>query len=205
MTKFKLRRNNVQQASGDDRLYPQIVLGGTVSLSDLAQEIENGSSLTSADIKAAVSALSAAIARHAAAGKSVRIPGIGTFRARLGYRDEERIETVDAQTKRKGPSVCVNGLYFKASQELVQQTSQLAVLERITTDDKATPVESLEARKDILRQYLSEHPFVNCATYARLTGLSKSVATKELRAMLHEADGFLAAEGQASHRVYVLK
>ena len=206
MANFIMRRNNVRIASGDDRLYPQMVLNGVVTLDDVAQKISDGTTFTPGDIKGVVAALSHEIAVAAAEGNSVRIEGIGTFRARLAVKDDEKIECAGDDTKRNAQSVFVDGIYFKASGELVLQTNSHAHLKRIRqVADKSKIVLPPAERQTALRQYLTKNHYIGCAAYAALTGLSRSAATKELRELLHAQNSFLSAEGRGSHRVYVLK
>lgn len=201
-----MRYNNVRIAAGDSRLYPQMVLNGVVTLDDVAQKISDGTTFSPGDIKGVVAALSREIAKAAADGKSVRIEGIGTFRARLAVTDDEKTEHEGDKTKRNTQSVFVDGVYFKPSGELVRQTNASAHLKRTKQESNAlrTTLQP-EERQAALRKHLTENRYINCATYARLCGLSKSAATKELRQLYHDESGFITAEGRGSHRVYVLK
>ena len=201
-----MRTNNVRKGTGDERLYPQVVLSGTATLDELAQRISDATAFTAADIKGVVSALSDEIALAAAQGKSVRIDGLGTFRARLAVAGGGKGETAGSKAKLTAPSVHVSGLYVKPSNALVQATATAARLERVRDDGKPArkPLEP-EKRLDALRKHLAKNGFISCPTYAALTRLSRSAATKELRELSQAQDAFITAEGAGSHRVYVGK
>ncbi len=206
MAKFIMRRNNVRLRQGDDRLYPQIVLEGVATLDDIAQRISNATTFNVSDIKGVVSALSYEIAAAAANGKSVRINGLGTFRARLQLAQNKKQEHAADDTRRNTVSVCVGGIYYKPSKELVAQTNELAKPQRVKQVGYIfAEAMSREERLQALRGYLNDNPFITCPTYATLTRQSRSAATKELRALADDETSFIAAEGRGSHRIYVLK
>lgn len=54
------------------------------------------------------------------------------------------------------------------------------------------------------RAYLEEHHFMRVADYAELTGLSYSVAQRELKLAAHLDHSGIIAQGRGSHRIYVL-
>lgn len=74
-------RPKVDKSSEEEktRYYGVPVLSGTVTEDDLAREISERSSLTPADVLAAISSISDLMQKHLSDGRSVNLKGIGIF------------------------------------------------------------------------------------------------------------------------------
>ncbi|MBQ8937523.1 MAG: DNA-binding protein, partial [Bacteroidaceae bacterium] len=54
-------------------------------------------------------------------------------------------------------------------------------------------------------QFLREHHYMHVSDYAKLTGLSRTSAQRELRELATYQYSGITIEGRGSHRVYVLR
>lgn len=95
--KYKVvkKRNPV---SGRDCYCVQPVSSGTVTLEDLADEIEGTSTVSRADLVAVLSALERRIGDALLAGNTVRLGDLGSFRVSLRSRPRELPAQVNPRT-----------------------------------------------------------------------------------------------------------
>ena len=71
------------------KYYPKVVNYRTVTTQELAEEIHSGSTLTTADIRATIDALSYQIAQHLSESERVHVEGIGFFEVSLQCPETE--------------------------------------------------------------------------------------------------------------------
>ena len=81
------------------KYYPKVVNYRTVTTQELAEEIHSGSTLTTADIRATIDALSYQIAQHLSESERVHVEGIGFFRGKFAMSGNGKPER---NTCRKG-------------------------------------------------------------------------------------------------------
>ena len=207
MAKFTMQTLNTVAKTGEKKYFPHLLCTGTTTLDELAERIEAQSSFTSADVKGVVDALTREIAAAAAQGRTVAIDGLGSFRATLALTPEAEKELADGKTRRNATSVRVGGFNFRPAQRFVGAANNAAHLERIMprNDGKQAAETTLEERLELARHYLTTHRWMGVKDYAMLCGLKHTTASVELRAAAAAPDSFLATEGSASHKVYVLK
>lgn len=207
MAKFVMRKlpDGMNESTGN--LYPRMKCTGTTTLDDLAKQIAGATTFTPGDIKGVVAALVEEMARQMAQGRSVQIEGLGRFRASLKVSDQADQEREDGSTSRRtGKSVLVGGVNYTADPDLTQATNSHATLERLMPRNSQKPVmESLEERVQDAMEYLSHNHSISVSTYSQRTGLKKSTATCELRALAKDPASPIGSIGLGSHKVYVLK
>ncbi len=92
--------------------YAQVVTKGTVDTETLCQHIASSCSLTSADMGAALIALSQHIQGYLLDGYNVHLDGIGTFSLSAESRIVDKEEDIHAQ------SVAVKSINFRSSVQL---------------------------------------------------------------------------------------
>lgn len=92
--------------------YAQVVTKGTVDTTSLCHLIANGCTLTVADLRAALEALSSSIANCLMDGYNVNLDGIGTF----SVSAESKI--VDSEDELRAPSVSVKNVNYRAAVSL---------------------------------------------------------------------------------------
>lgn len=181
--------------------YPRMQLIGQYKHRDIVEDIVQSSSFTRGDIEGVIVALSEAIAYRMAKGYSVKIEGLGCFKAKLGLREGVERES-EGGHKRNATSIEVAGINYKADTDLLLRCNQHCHLERGNNRKYTEPQIGRNLRLENLRNYLVSHRFIHIATYALLTGLSRSSAAKELRAFREE--GLISTRGVGTHLVYTL-
>lgn len=200
--KFNMRKMN--PLNGDEVvLYPQMFGRGVFDTDELAQQLSERCSLTPGDVKAALSGLADMMAERMAAGYSVRLDGIGVFTASLGLVDGKEREQADG-TRRNAASIKVRGVNFRADRQLVQRTDANCHPERTTrrfatSSTRYTPQERLQLALD----YIATHGSMRLDDYVRLTGLTRSTASRELCRLADDATSGLQSSGRGPVKCYV--
>jgi predicted histone-like DNA-binding protein len=138
-------------------------------------------------------------------GYSVKIDGLGTFTAKLGVREDKEMDDFEeGTTKRNAKSIEVTGVKFRADKNLVWEIDRNCDLERGGEERLRKPKYSPEERIVRARQYIRDKGFMHVDEYARLTGLSYSTASRELRRIASDPSSSIISQGRKSGKVYVL-
>ncbi|MBR4936215.1 MAG: HU family DNA-binding protein [Bacteroidaceae bacterium] len=200
--KFNMRK--MPSLNGDETvLYPQMFGRGVFDTDELAQQLSERCSLTPGDVKAALSGLADMMAERMAAGYSVRLDGIGVFSASLGLVDGKEREQMEG-ARRNAASIKVRGVNFRADRQLVQRTDANCRPERTTrrfatSSTRYTPQERLQLALD----YIAAHGRMRLDDYVRLTGLTRSTASRELCRLAADATSGLQSNGRGPVKCYV--
>lgn len=155
-------------------------------------------------IEAAIKHLTHQLAIALAHGHSVKIDGLGTFRAAVGLKKgvetdkmEERVPQHNAQNLK------IVGVNFRADKKLIHDVNGNCRLESGGTQrirrQKYTPEERLTRAI----AYLDKHGAMNIAQYASLNGLSRTAATLELQKLRNNAESGITYIGRGTHKLYV--
>ena len=81
MATFIMREMDADMYKSRRQRYPHLLKTGEVTLREMAEDIAQGNTFTRGDVIGVVQAVAGRIARYAAQGLTVRIEGLGTFRA----------------------------------------------------------------------------------------------------------------------------
>lgn len=203
MAKYIMQNMPDIRGVGQRIKYPKMQIVGQCSHRDLVADIAERTSFARGDVEGMLVALSEALARRMAYGYSVKVEGLGTFRAKLGLRPgAEREGEGQAATRRNATSIEVAGVLYTADKDLVQRTDRACSLEREPAQSYTPLREGRAERLTLLKTYLREHKLINIPAYAHITGLSLTSAGKELRQLCQA--GELDSLGAGSHRTYTL-
>lgn len=104
--------------------YAQVVTKGTVDTTSLCHIISSGCTLTVADLRAAIEAISSCIANCLMDGYNVNIDGLGTF----SVSAESKV--VDDEDDLRAPSVSVKNVNYRAAVSL-KKTVKNSSFERV--------------------------------------------------------------------------
>lgn len=140
--KYKLieRRNlGKDQAETPRKMYAQAVNNGYVSFNELCQEIGEGCTLTSADVKAVMDRMNYILDKHLKAGRIVQFGEIGSFRLAVGSTGSVDVKSFNASLIKKPKIVFAPG-------NRLQETRTLTSFERIASLDETTGSNGEEER-----------------------------------------------------------
>lgn len=138
-------------------------------------------------------------------GFSVKIDEVGLFTARLGVRKDMLPDAFEpGETKRNASSIEVRGVSFKADPELIRETRTKCVLSSGGVSRLKKPKTALEERTAMARKFLEKYHLMRVMDYVRLTGLSKTTASLELRKIADDPASGITFRGRGSQKFYVL-
>ena len=138
-------------------------------------------------------------------GYSVKIDGLGTFTAKLGVREDKEMDDFEeGNTKRNAKSIEVTGVKFRADKNLIWEIDRNCDLERGGEERLRKPKYSLEERIERARRFMQKNGFMHVDDYARLTGLSYSTASRELRSIASDPLSGIISQGRKSGKLYLL-
>lgn len=138
-------------------------------------------------------------------GYSVKLDGIGTFHAKLGVRSDMLQDAFEeGESTRNAKSIQVSGVSYRADPELIRITRNRCVLERGGISRLRKPALNLEERTQKAREFLEKNMFMRVPDYVRLTGLSRTAATTELRKLALDPSSGITFRGRGSQKFYVL-
>ena len=123
MAKYIMRELPKAFGRGKRLHTPRILIEGTTNLRDLAEQIARGTTFAAAEVEGMVGLLIDAMSDSIAAGYAVRIEGLGSFRAKLGYRKDVTPE-IDAEGHRNAVSLRVAGIAFCPDKSFLQATGE---------------------------------------------------------------------------------
>jgi len=183
---------------------------GTSDLNQLAERVVRYyRSMTTGEVMGIVTRFVEEMAREMADGRSVTIDGLGSFAPSLGiehrcqYYDDEDALGHEANAR----SVCVRGLNFRASREMVNRLNDLCRgrLHREVGGPVALHQSSLtrDERLRLALQHIREHGFLRLGDYARLVGVSRTVASLQLRDFTTDRSVPITSQGRGPSKVWV--
>ena len=124
-----------------------------------------------------------------------------TFLVRSG---KDREEIGEDEEHRNAQSIVAGKVGFIPSHRLVREMKMECRLER---DGEARRLKkspySLEERVALAHEFMEKNMSMTVADYARITRLSRSSATVELRRLRMDEESGITTKGRAPHLVYV--
>ena len=193
MAKYTMRQ--VPQGLGKlPSQHPRLISEGRLSTEDLSERMAEGCTFSRAEIEGVLQLLGEELAKRLAEGYIVHIDGVGSFRPKLGYRKEV--------SPPEGEETATRNVRFHADRRLVQRTRRACRLQRAPHHSYTRPREGRERRLSQLLSYLHTHHILTRSEYVKLTGLSPTAATAELKTFV--TAGHILRKGIASHSTYRL-
>lgn len=168
-------------------LYPKARCGWKI----FGEYLSDSCSLTSADVKGAIEALTTYIGRNLSNGYCVELEGLGHFSPAL--------KTLQ-KTDEKGKTVFfarADGVNFRCAKrlrELVNKDRPLKIKRENVTSNELTD------RKNKMLKFLQNNPYINLTDYAGINHCSRYRATEDMK--LFVKDGIVIKMGYRTHRVY---
>lgn len=170
----------------------RVITTGTKHMDEICKFISECSTVTSADIKGVLEALSNYIGRELSYGYSVELEGLGYFSPSVKSK-----QTVN----KKGQAAYnthVNGVNFRCSPRLKEMVKEHAP---ILVGRDNLPSAQIDGRKAKMLSYLADHPYINVSLYAGLNSCSRYLAAEDIKRF--EKEGTIAGLGHRTHRIYV--
>lgn len=190
---------------GEEKIYYRLQTERNIGFDELTQEIELRHRVVNRGlVKNVMTHVVDAMAELLGKGYSVRIDGLGTFRASLGLKEEKEMDTFDGdEAKRNARSLRLTGINYRADKELIKDANRHCKLERAGESRLHHSPYSKDERLKLALQYIEEHGAMRVVEYMNLTGLSRTKATLELKEFRQDASSGITYIGRGSAKVYV--
>ena len=166
-------------------------------------------SLTVGEVMGIVARVVDEMAHEMADGRSVTIDGLGSFAPSLGVEHRRRHYDVEdaAGHESNARSVCVRGVNFRASSNIVMRVDDLCQghLHREEGGPVTLRQSSLhrDERLRLALQHIREHGFLRLAEYAQLVNVSRTVASQQLRDFTTDHSVPIRSQGRGPSKVWV--
>ena len=144
------------------------------------------------------------LAELLAEGYSVTIDDMGTFKATVGLVEDKEMDSLEEGTpKLNARSLKIDGVSFQADKKLIVNVGKRCDLKRAGTSRLCSSPLTKEERLHKAQEYLKSHGAMKVKHYVELTGLSHTVAAKELREFEIDAVSGITSIGRLAGNVYV--
>ncbi len=193
---------------GEDKSYYRIQKRGNVDTDELVHRIcdVGASGISRASIVHALDSVIDEMSRLLADGYSVTIDGLGTFAAQIGVKEGKKSDSMAGdETKRNAKSLEVKKVSYRSDKDFVRNINIRCELERAGVCRVHRSKYNKEERLQLALAYLSDasHPIMRIADYVELTGLSRTVATMELKEFREDPKSGITTIGRGTAKVYV--
>ncbi|MGL4852851.1 MAG: HU family DNA-binding protein [Phocaeicola sp.] len=148
---------------------------------EIERDIRESSSLTDADIRSALKALSDVLYDNLLAGKRIHLEGIGFFSLTIQAKRNKKgnIE------KARAPQMKVKSIVFRPEKELLKRVQKHAKFST-PKHKKHSPPLSEKKLLDKLELYFSQHEEINREGFQMLTGYTRSTALRRLKGLVEK-------------------
>ena len=122
-------------------------------------------------------------------------------------KGKDDIENADTINYTKNRHICIKSINFKPDPELLKKMNRVADFDRVESEVQVPKkcMLSKEERLSKAKSIILANGFMTLTDYSLATGLSRAVASKDLKTLVAEPDSEIATRGSHSHKVWVLK
>ena len=207
MAKYQMQEMNLPSENGEHVLYPRLVLNGQLEMQYIIDRVADNTTYNVAEIRGVLEAFTKEMAYQLGQGYSVKVDNLGLFTASLELKkDKQREEVSEDATHRNAQSIQVGSVKFRPDKKFVKLTDKNCNLERSQHKfARSSQKYTAEERLELVRKYLNTNPFITVNEYAALTGLCRTPAAKEIKALSQQPDSGIDSTGRGTHRVYIRK
>ena len=206
MADYILQELPIQQEDGTKKVYPRMQV---YSRFDYEKVLERMTAYPGSPGKGALmsafTSLSQMLLTTLPEGHTIKIDGIGTFSLSLEFDDEKPNELVNENDAMAYRHVKIKDINFRADPNLLKALNKETNFIRTENGVRslAEPRKNREERIEKALDHLEKHGFLSITDYVRLTGLSRSSASKELRSFEADPTIPIKGSGQPPHKVWV--
>ena len=212
MANYILKEMAEGMADGHKTLYPKMQ---TYSLHDYETVIDHmrdyAGSFSEGMIRGVFDALVSVMKSWMPMGHNIKIDGLGVFSLTLGFdesspSEKAELKKTDDNPKTKYRHVCIKGINFKPDPKLLKALNKEASFERSEANVQVPQKIKLsrEERLSRAKAIIAKNGFMTLYDYANATHQSRSVASKDLRQIVADANSGITTRGSHSHKVWIV-
>ena len=189
----------------EPQVYYRLKTNRNISSKEFVKHISrNDSAVDRGEIEGVLIRIADGLAELLGNGYSVTLDGVGTFKAGLGLkRDKEMDSFEEDETKRNSRSLQLTSINYRADKTLVREANRRCKLERYGESRLRKSPYTKEQRLQLALEYLDKNSAMRIGDYMKLTGLSRTTATMELKAFRQDPASGITFVGRGSQKVYV--
>ena len=190
---------------GEHQVYYRMQTERNIGAAEFVEEVAGlGTGLSEGAVTHVLEQMVQTMARLLADGHTVTIGGLGTFRTAIGVMEGKEQDAFDAdESKRNAQSIEVRGVNFRADKALVKDIRVQCRLERGKESRLHRSPYTREERLARALAFIEEHTVLRVPDYVRLTGLSRTTASLELRELCQDPTSGIRSMGQRASKVYI--
>lgn len=207
MANYILKEMPDMRNTGKRTVYPKMETYSQKTLDDIVKYIrQSGTPYDPGTIKGVVSVLADAAVTWLSNGHTVKIDGLGTFSLSLNFDDKKGNELKDNRDKMGYRHVKVKSLNFRPDEEIMRKLRDETELSRVEGDVVQVTKERYTKEERLVRaiNHIEQHGFITLTEYANMNGLSRTVASRELKAFTNDPFCLIKAKGVAPHKTWVI-
>lgn len=196
---YDLRKMPTPKDREEVGYYPVISHPKKLTGDDLCKLIQDQCTLTTADVKAVLSALASVMGDHLGMGIRVEVPELGYFNA--GICSSKRI--ADPHDKEIAPHLRVDNVQFKPMAAFKKRLSDVSFRRTRDHEELSKPLDR-EGLEKVLNDFFTKRAgkILTRRTFQMLTGYRKTLANKTLNELVD--CGLLVRLGQKNSPYYCL-
>ena len=189
----------------EPQVYYRLKTNRNISTDEFIEHIcRNNSAIDKAQIGSSLIRIAAGLAELLAEGYSVSIDGVGTFKAALGLKQNKEMDSFEEnEAKLNARSLQLTSINYRADKTLIKEANKRCKLERAGESRLRQSPYTKEERLQRALDFLTKQGAMRIADYMELTGLSRTVATKELMEFRRDPASGISFIGRGSSKVYV--
>ena len=190
---------------GEHQVYYRMQTERNIGAAEFVEEVTGvGTGLSEGAVTHVLEQMVQTMARLLADGHTVTIGGLGTFRTAIGVMEGKEQDAFDAdEPKRNAQSIEVKGVNFRADKALVKDIRVQCRLERGKESRLHRSPYTREERLARALAFMEEHTVLCVLDYVKLTGLSRTTASLELRELCQDPTSGIRSMGQRASKVYI--
>lgn len=190
---------------GEHQVYYRMQTERNIGAAEFVEEVTGlGTGLSEGAVTHVLEQMVQTMARLLADGHTVTIGGLGTFRTAIGVMEGKEQDAFDAdEPKRNAQSIEVKGVNFRADKALVKDIRVQCRLERGKESRLHRSPYTREERLARALAFMEEHTVLCVPDYVKLTGLSRTTASLELRELCQDPTSGIRSMGQRASKVYI--
>ena len=220
MANYYLQKLPEGMKEGENVVYPRMQ---TYTLHDYETVLKHmrayASNISEGTMRAVLEALAETMKTWMPMGHNIKIDGLGVFSLTLGFDTSTPSEkalvkgqgTVDDETdkepKTKYRHICIKGINFKPDAELLANMNREATFDKVETDVVVPKKGTLsrDERIEKAKAVIDQNGFMTLSDYVVATGLSRTSASLDLKAIVADPTSGIMSRGSHSHKVWVRK
>lgn len=218
MANYYLQKLPEGMKEGEKVVYPRMQ---TYTLHDFETVLKHmhtyAGNISEGTMRAVLEALTETMKSWMPLGHSIKIDGLGVFSLSLGFDTSTPQEKAIANKKGKNNGeqeepktkyrhVCIKGINFKPDAELLTEMNHEATFDKTETEVVVPKKGALSRSKRLAKAKatIKKNGFMTLSDYVQATGLSRTAASLDLKAIVADPTSGITTRGSHSHKVWVL-